>query len=60
MICRLAAHYGGWPHEVAAFPYSYYLAMRDSWLREIGLLRPAKPKSDLPYEIEGDRDLLRD
>lgn len=41
---------------------SYYLAMRDSYLREMGLLRPAKKKSksDLPYEVEGDRDVLRD
>lgn len=50
----MAAHYGGWPHEVAAFPLSYYLIVRDSYLKEMGLLKPRKAKSDLPYEVEGD------
>jgi hypothetical protein len=39
---------------VASFPLSYYVAVRESYLREIGLLRPAKPKSDLPFTVEGE------
>jgi len=40
---------------VAAFPLSYYLSIRDSYLRELGLIKPPKAKSDLPFEVvEGD------
>lgn len=47
---------------MAAFPFSYYLAIRDSYLREMGLIRPAKPKSDAPFEVEviGDPDAWAD
>lgn len=58
-MCRIAAHYGGWPHEVAAFPLPYYLAIRDSFLRELGLIKPKKPKSDLPFEMEGDPEAFQ-
>jgi hypothetical protein len=39
---------------VASFPLSYYLAVRETYLREIGVLKPAKPKSDLPFTVEGE------
>jgi hypothetical protein len=55
----MAAHYGGWPHEVAAFPLSYYLIVRDSYLREVGLLKSSKPKSSLPFEQEGDPEAFQ-
>lgn len=47
---------------MAAFPFTYYLEIRDSYLREMGLIRPAKPKSDAPYEVEvtGDREAWTD
>lgn len=39
---------------MAQFPLTYYLAIRDAYLREMGLIKPAKPKSvsDLPYTVE--------
>jgi hypothetical protein len=39
---------------VASFPLSYYLAVRESYLLEMGILKPAKPKSDLPFTVEGE------
>lgn len=48
---------------MAAFPFTYYLAIRDSYLREKGLIRPAKKtKSNAPYEVEvtGDPDSWTD
>ncbi len=37
---------------MAQFPLSYYLVIRDSMLREMGLIRPVKAKSDAPFEVE--------
>ena len=25
--------YGKWPHEVAALPFHYYLALREDWIK---------------------------
>ena len=40
---------------MAALPLSYYIAMRESYLYEKGLIRPVRErKPELPYEVEGD------
>jgi hypothetical protein len=26
--------YGKWPHEVAALPFHYYLALREDWIAD--------------------------
>ena len=44
---------------MAGFPLSYYLIVRDSYLREIGLLKAPKPKTDLPFEQEGDPEVFQ-
>ena len=30
---RIARWYGKWPHEVAALPFHYYLALREDWIK---------------------------
>jgi len=45
MICRIARTYGGWPHEVARWPFTYYLRVRneliESWKAEADAVKRA-------------------
>ena len=33
LVVRIAAFFGGWPHEVWAFPFHYYLHLRREYLK---------------------------
>ena len=51
MICRIAKHYGGWPHEIAKFPFHYWIALRNEFLAELDAMAKAmKPKDDEDHE----------
>jgi len=51
-VCRVAAHYGGWPHEVAQFPVPYFLVLRDDYLRSQGATKPQSKDDDKPFTVE--------
>jgi hypothetical protein len=45
LVVRMAAYFGGWPHEIWAWPFHYYLAVRAEYLKIHGMARPVnKPQ----------------
>ncbi len=47
----IAERYGGWPHEVGAFPFHYYLALREDYIRYIARRTPKPVASDDDEEV---------
>jgi hypothetical protein len=43
MFCRIARAYGGWPWEVAAWPFSYYRKVRNELVRSWKPIKPRDP-----------------
>lgn len=37
MVVRIAAFFGGWPHEVWAWPLHYYLNVQREYLKIVGI-----------------------
>lgn len=50
MCCRIAEKYGGWPHQVAAFPFRYFMRLRND------LLISAKRQADAVREATGSKE----
>jgi hypothetical protein len=50
--------FGGWPHEIAEFPFSYYRVLRDYFLFDQDRKRKAMdrneddPFADAPWDAE--------
>jgi hypothetical protein len=47
-VFEIARMFGGWPHEVAAFPVHYFLKLRDYYLE-------TKKQPDDPNSIDFDK-----
>jgi hypothetical protein len=45
LVVRMAAYFGGWPHEIWAWPFHYFVAVRREYLKIHGLVQP-KVKTD--------------
>lgn len=41
LVVRMAAYFGGWPHEIWAWPFHYFVAVRREFLKIHGMA-PAK------------------
>ena len=55
LICLIAEKYHGWPHEVAAFPFSYYKTLRDLYIVE--KQREVEAVKQMQSEQTGDEDI---
>jgi len=44
LVVRMAAYFGGWPHEIWSWPFHYFVAVRREYLKIHGLA-PAQPTS---------------
>ena len=52
MVCRIAATYGGWPHEVAAFPNHYYKALMAEYIAANKAAKPPKDEDLIEFNAE--------
>jgi hypothetical protein len=55
LLCRIARHYGGWPHQIAHFPYHYWIALRNEYLAEMEAQAKAMKPPDDEEDIDFDK-----
>ncbi len=48
LVVRMAAFFGGYPHEVWRWPFHYYLAVRAEYLKIHGAVKETKAEEVMP------------
>lgn len=47
LVVRMAAYFGGWPHEVWRWPFHYFVAVRREYLKIHGMAPQVTKKTEI-------------